>query len=187
MSPKVLVLDFESTRDIEHVSVIRPTDLGAVLVSVERRSILQAISTLFPLAANEMRQKRCRISVGLTREVPNPDPAIAMFSAMMEQCDWVMSHGIFDSQFCCGLEHHYLPRSDRMWIDTLTTDWGDGLETGRSLKDKCRRHNVTNVCPHRALPDALALAQCLCRDGNLRRVIERGIPYTPDPRRTRNF
>ena len=176
MAPKILIVDLESTRDLVDSKIIRPTDLGAVLVSVEHRSIIQACSTLIPIQAPRMRQRRSRINVALTRQVERTDLAIAMFCAMAEEADYLVSHGKFDSQFFAGdPNHHPLPLVERLWIDSLSVDWGIGR--GAALKVQCRHHGITNICPHRALADAMALSQCLCAGSNLEALLESGIRY----------
>ena len=178
MAPKVLIVDLESTRDLVDSKIIRPTDLGAVLVSVEHRSILQTVSTLNPIQAPRMRQRRSRINVPLTREVGRTDLAISMFRAMVEESDYLISHSTFDSQFFAGREcHHPLPLVERLWIDSLHTEWGAGKGTG--LRMQCKFHRVTNLCPHRAIADAMALAQCLLVGGNLETLLSNGIRYIP--------
>ena len=178
MAPKVLIVDIESTRDLINSRIIRPTDLGAVLVSVEFKSILQTVSTLIPIQAPRMRQRRSRINVPLTREISRTDLAIAMFRAMAEEADFMVSHSSFGSQFFTGNSYHApLPLIERLWIDSLHTEWGFGRGSG--LKSQCKYAGVTNLCPHRAIADALALAQCLLVGDNLQTFLENGIRYVP--------
>ena len=177
MAPQVLVLDFEYTRDLDDARIAHPTELGAVLVSVEHNSILQTMSTLFPVEADEMRQRKSKLSVGLTREIETNFASMVMFSAMVESCDYVISHGKTDAQFCLG-NHHPIPQIKRLFIDALHTRWGAGK--GIALEARCRYHGVPNLCQHRALPDALALTQCLLVGGNLQELLANGVRYDPE-------
>ena len=61
--------------------------------------------------------------------------------------------------------------------DSLHTEWGAGKGTG--LRMQCKFHRVTNLCPHRAIADAMALAQCLLVGGNLETLLSNGIRYVP--------
>lgn len=108
---------------------------------------------------------------------------MGLFLSFVDSCDTVVSHGTgFDSQWFNGGSGMQLPYLDRPWFCTMRAPW-EGVERKRgcvSLARLAAHFRAVNICPHRALPDAVCLAQCLARYEKLPELLASQHTRQPD-------
>jgi len=171
----ILILDTETTG-------LSPTtdslcEVGAVLLSVPHRAVIQQVSFLLPIDANPA-QHINGISPEISRLV-DPDQAWRLFTDMADDADAFVAHNAeFDRQW---LEPRLiLPRlRHKPWICTCEGIRWPGLRLNPSLTDLALAYGVPVWAAHRALVDCTYLAQVLARDPLLEERLAQGL----EPRR----
>jgi DNA polymerase III subunit epsilon len=162
---QLLLLDCETT-GLEPPAEL--CEIGAVLLSVSHRAVLQQLSFLLPVPANPA-QAVNGIDPALTLQAQPAPQARALLLAMLSAADALVAHNAaFDRPWIDGwLQASGLPTTaeqGKPWICTCEGISWQGLRPNPSLASLALAHGIPVWAAHRALTDCIYLAQVLERD-----------------------
>ena len=170
---RLLILDNETTGLDPAADEL--CEMGAVLFSVPHRAVLQQLSFLLPVTANEAVSVN-GIDPQLTQVSQPQQQAHDLFLAMLAAADAVVCHNAaFDRSWLEPWLQRMGVEPPSQWICTCEAISWEGLRPNPSLMSLALAHGIPVWAAHRALTDCIYLAQVLERDPLLDQHLAEGL------------